>query len=110
MKTGSAALILALALGACADNPLAVPAIQNQDLSNRTAQAAPDVLAPELQAAPKPPGSGLVLNSLTGVALPLIPIPLGDIVIDEAVITNLRLVEDVAGNIKIGRASCRERV
>jgi hypothetical protein len=44
------------------------------------------------------PGSGLVLDSLTGVSLPLLG-ELGDIVIDQAVITDLRLVEDLAGQI-----------
>ena len=44
------------------------------------------------------PGSGLVLDSLTGVALPLLG-DLGDIVIDQAVITDFRLVEDLVGQI-----------
>lgn len=44
------------------------------------------------------PGSGLVLDSLTGISLPLLG-EVGDIVIDQAVITDLRLVEDLAGQI-----------
>jgi hypothetical protein len=44
------------------------------------------------------PGSGLVVDSLTGVSLPLIG-ELGDIVVDQAVITDFRLVEDLVGQI-----------
>jgi hypothetical protein len=44
------------------------------------------------------PGSGLVLDSLTGVTLPLLG-ELGDIVVDQAVITDFRLVEDLVGAI-----------
>ena len=43
-------------------------------------------------------GTGLVLNSVTGVTLPLIG-PLGDVVIDQAVITNFALVENTVGQI-----------
>jgi hypothetical protein len=46
----------------------------------------------------RPGGSGLVLDSLTGISLPLVG-ELGDIVVDQAVITDLRLVEDVVGQI-----------
>jgi hypothetical protein len=46
----------------------------------------------------RPPGSGLVVDSLTGLALPLLG-ELGDIVIDQVVITDLRLVEDIVGAI-----------
>jgi hypothetical protein len=45
-----------------------------------------------------PDGTGLVLDSLTGVSLPLIG-EVGDIVIDQVVITDLTLVEDAAGAI-----------
>jgi len=51
---------------------------------------------PSFQAAPK--GTGLVLNSLTGVSLPLIG-HLGDVTIDQAQITHFALVEDVVGAI-----------
>jgi hypothetical protein len=44
------------------------------------------------------PGSGLVLDSLTGVSLPLVG-QVGNIIIDQAVITDLALVEDLAGAI-----------
>lgn len=43
-------------------------------------------------------GSGLVLESLTGVNLPLIG-QLGDVVIDQAVLTNFALVENAVGQI-----------
>jgi hypothetical protein len=43
-------------------------------------------------------GTGLVLNSVTGLQLPLIG-SLGDVVIDQVNITHLTLVEDVVGNI-----------
>jgi hypothetical protein len=49
------------------------------------------------QAAP-PPGSGLVLDSVTGITLPLIG-RLGDVVVDQAVITNFELVENVVGQV-----------
>jgi hypothetical protein len=52
---------------------------------------------PAVAQAPSP-GSGLVLDSLTGVSLPLLG-DLGDIVIDQAVLTDLRLVEDLVGQI-----------
>jgi hypothetical protein len=44
------------------------------------------------------PGSGLVLDSLTGISLPLLG-EVGTIDIDQAVVTDLRLVEDLAGQI-----------
>lgn len=43
-------------------------------------------------------GSGLVLNSVTGLTLPLIG-SLGDVVIDQAVLTNFAIVENVVGQI-----------
>jgi hypothetical protein len=45
-----------------------------------------------------PPGSGLVLNSLTGVSVPLIG-HVGDVNINQAVITNFALVENTVGQI-----------
>jgi hypothetical protein len=44
------------------------------------------------------PGSGLVLDNLTGISLPLLG-EVGTIDIDQAVITDLRLVEDLVGQI-----------
>ena len=46
----------------------------------------------------RPSGSGLVVDSLTGVSLPLVG-EVGDILVDQAVITELRLVEDLAGQV-----------
>jgi hypothetical protein len=45
-----------------------------------------------------PPGSGLVLDSLTGLSVPLIG-SLGDVNINQAVITNFTLVENTVGQI-----------
>src|SRR5207248_9220529 len=43
-------------------------------------------------------GSGLVLHSVPGLALPLIG-RVGDVAIDQAIITNIGLVENVVGQI-----------
>ena len=45
------------------------------------------------------PGTGIVLDNLTGVTLPILGLPLGEVVVDQAIITDLKLVEDVAGTI-----------
>lgn len=81
MRKHAAALVLALGLAACSENPVSPPATTD--------------LAPALQARE---GTGLVLTSVTGVALPLIG-HLGDVVIDEAVITNFAIVENAVGAI-----------
>lgn len=79
------ALALALAAGsACSDAPTA-PAPGAQPPYRANAQ-------------PRARGTGLVLDNLTGVTLPLIG-DVGDVVIDQANITHLVLVEDVVGNI-----------
>jgi hypothetical protein len=75
-------LPLALGLGACADNALS---------------PSPELSTAAVQAAAK--GSGLTLNSVTGLTVPLIGIPLGDVVIDQAVITNFATVENTVGQI-----------
>jgi hypothetical protein len=59
-------------------------------------QAAGEQGSARAQAAP--PGSGLVLNSLTGVAVPLIG-HVGSVNINQAVITNFELVENTVGQI-----------
>jgi hypothetical protein len=82
MKKHTAALVLALGLAACSDDPVS--------------PRAPVQLEPALQ--PSREGTGLVLTSVTGLALPLIG-HLGEVVIDEAVITNFTLVETVVGAI-----------
>ena len=72
-------LALALAVGACGGDPLGKPL----DASTQK-QAAK--------------GTGLVLDSVTGISLPLIG-KLGDVNIDQAVITNFALVETTVGQI-----------
>jgi hypothetical protein len=80
MKMKLAALVLVLGLGACGDN----------------------ATGPERMAGDRPvfqrEGTGLVLTSITGLAVPLIG-SLGDVVIDQAVITNFALVETTVGTI-----------
>jgi hypothetical protein len=78
------AVTVALGLGACADSPVAPNAATRQADS-------------QIQAA-KVEGTGLVLNSVTGLTLPLIG-QVGDVVIDQVNVTRLVLVEDVVGNI-----------
>ena len=72
-------LALALAVGACGGDPSGKPL----DASTQK-QAAK--------------GTGLVLDSVTGISLPLIG-KLGDVNIDQAVITNFALVETTVGQI-----------
>lgn len=77
MNRRLAALALPLAVGlACAEPPT----------------------SSELLLQPARSGSGLVLESVTGLTLPLIG-QLGDVVVDQAVLTNFVLVEDVVGQI-----------
>lgn len=79
MKKRFAALALPLVLGlACAEPPTAPPtaAIKAQKVS----------------------GTGLVLNSVTGLSLPLIG-KLGDVTINQAEITNFAIVENTVGQI-----------
>src|SRR5256714_9501296 len=84
MNLRYAALALPLVLGlACAEQPTAPD----------TRAASP---GPLMQAKQK--GTGLVLNSVTGLALPLIG-SLGDVTIDQAVITNFALIENTVGQI-----------
>jgi hypothetical protein len=45
------------------------------------------------------PGTGLVLDNLTGVTVPVLGIDLGEVIIDQAIITDLKLVEDITGAI-----------
>jgi hypothetical protein len=44
-------------------------------------------------------GTGLALESITGLRVPLLGVDLGDVVIRQAVIKEFGLVEDIAGNI-----------
>src|SRR5918992_1029250 len=82
MKRAVATLAVSLTLGisACADPP-----------------AAPEV--PEVRLAPqRVNGTGLVLESLTDVSLPIVG-SVDQLVIDQAVINDLMLVEDITGAI-----------
>ncbi|MGH7519718.1 MAG: hypothetical protein ACREMI_00410 [Gemmatimonadales bacterium] len=83
MKLRFAALVLPVALGvACVQEP-----------------ASPDASpspAPMMQQ--NRPGSGLILESVTGLSLPLIG-QLGDVVIDQAELTNFAIVENAVGQI-----------
>lgn len=84
MNLRFAALALPLALGvACVQEPVSPDA----SLTNQS---------PLMQQ--RRPGSGLILNSVTGVNLPLIG-RLGNVVIDQAELTNFAIVEDVVGQI-----------
>jgi hypothetical protein len=80
LQTVMPALSLALVLAACHE-----PQMTSEPL----------VGPPLAQAAA---GSGLVLHSVTGLALPLIG-RVGDVAIDQAIITNIGLVENVVGQI-----------
>ena len=85
MQLRNAALVLPLALGlACAEHPTAP--------SPDTRASVP---GPLMQAKK---GTGLILNSVTGLTLPLIG-RLGDVVIDQAEITNFAIVEKGVGEI-----------
>jgi hypothetical protein len=83
MKNGIVVLVLPLALGfgGCGENPVAPSPLVAHDGQMASAK-----------------GTGLVLKSLTNVSVPLIG-SLGDVNIDQAVITNFALVEDAVGNI-----------
>lgn len=89
MSRRTTALALGLAgaltcgLGACADSPT------HPNASN---------LRPSLQTQAAPKWTGLVLNSLTGLSLPLIG-QLGNVTINQAVVTNFALVENTVGQI-----------
>lgn len=72
-------LVLTMGLAACADAP-----------TSPTPSA--------VSAARAQRGTGLVLDNLTGITVPLIG-HVGDVVIDQANITRLVLVEDVVGNV-----------
>jgi hypothetical protein len=82
MKMGIAALALVVGLSAC-----------EQDI------AGPDEVAGGTPAFQSRKGTGLVLTSVTGLKVPLLGLDLGDVVIDQAVITNFALVETVVGGI-----------
>jgi hypothetical protein len=78
------ALPLALGMGACSDNPVAPKRM-----------AIPDGA---LMQANRPTGTGLVIESLTGVGLPIVG-TVDELVIDQAVINNIVLENVIAGVI-----------
>jgi hypothetical protein len=84
LRITALALPLALALGAACDRQPVSP-----DASTVTS-------APMMQV--DRPGSGLILESVTGVSLPLIG-QLGDVVIDQAELVNFAIVENAVGAI-----------
>ena len=85
MKRRMASITMSLALGlAACDEPTLAP-----ETSATT--------GPMLQAQPVN-GTGLILNSLTGVSLPILG-QVGEVLIDQAIITDLMLIEDIAGTI-----------
>jgi hypothetical protein len=81
-------LPLTLALVSCGQDRVAVPTAVPDSAANNEGS---------LRMQAPPPGSGLVLNSLTGVTL--LVGSLGDVVIDQVVITNFALVENTVGQI-----------
>jgi len=91
MRVRVATLVLPLALGfvGCNQGRVAEPTVVPEPARNE--QGSMRMQAP-------PPGTGLVLNSLTGVTLPLVG-SLGDVIIDQVVITNFALVENTVGQI-----------
>src|SRR5437762_14386003 len=79
------ALTIALALVACSETPVgpgttSISALQSSPAFAKSVS-----------------GSGLVLDNVTGLSLPLIG-HLGDVTINQAVITQLGVVQDLAGN------------
>jgi len=80
------ALTIALALGACSETP-----VGPGTTSVSTLQSGPAF-------AKSVTGTGLVLDNVTGLSLPLIG-HVVDVTINQAIITQLGVVQDLAGNI-----------
>ncbi len=89
MKRSVAALVLPLTfgIGACAEHPVAPEA----------AVTPHDVVS--LQQKGHVEGTGLVLESITGLTVPLLGVDLGDVVINQAVVKEFGLVENALGQI-----------
>jgi hypothetical protein len=81
------AIVVAISFAACSDSPT------GPEAAARAAALGGPQLAPKA-----PEGTGLVIDNATGVGLPLIG-RVGTVNIDQAIITELVLVEDLAGNI-----------
>ena len=75
-------VIVAVSVSACAESPVDPGSSTSGDV----------LLQPR-------PGTGLVIESLTGATAPILGIPLAEVVIDQAIITDLMLVEDVASGL-----------
>ncbi len=90
-KARKMALALPLALaalgGGCSESPTEPPADGRGD----------PIAGPLFQQ--QRPGTGIVLDALTGVTVPVIGLPLAEVVVDQAIITDLQVVEDIAGTI-----------
>jgi hypothetical protein len=80
------ALTVALALSACSETPMG------------PGTTSPSALGSGPVFAKSATGTGLVLDNLTGLSLPLIG-QVGTVTINQAIITQLKLVQDLAGNI-----------
>jgi hypothetical protein len=80
------ALTIALALSACSETPV------GPGTTSASALASGPAFAKSVS------GTGLVLDNVTGLSLPLIG-HIGTVTINQAVITQLGVVQDLAGNI-----------
>ena len=80
------AVTIALALGACSETPVGPGTNPVSALGSGPAFAK------------SVSGTGLVLDNVTGLSLPLIG-QVGNVTVNQAVITQLGVVEDLAGNI-----------
>jgi hypothetical protein len=104
MKWRIAACVLPVALGiaGCSDDPVSPEPDSGAALADAAMEhvraAMAQVQAGQVVDAQRE-GTGLVLESLTGLTLPLLGVELGDVVIDQAVLTDFFLVEDVVGSI-----------
>ena len=86
IRNTTIALTIALALGACSETPVGPGSKSVSALG----------IGPPF--AKSVSGTGLVLDNVTGLSLPLIG-QVGTVTINQAVITQLGVVQDVAGNI-----------
>ena len=86
IRNTTIALTIALALGACSETPVGPGSKSVSALGSGPAFAR------------SVSGTGLVLDNVTGVSLPLIG-QVGTVTINQAVITQLGVVQDLAGNI-----------
>ena len=86
IRNTTIALTIALALGACSETPVGPGSKSVSALGSGPAFAK------------SVSGTGLVLDNVTGLSLPLIG-QVGTVTINQAVITQLGVVQDVAGNI-----------